>query len=343
MMNKILKNKFIKPILYFIVIAIFIFLIVKVTIIKEIISLIILSFILSYTLRPLYKALMERGIKPQNAALILILSLAIGAIIILTVLIPSVFRESLSLGSSLEEIEQYTSNLYHKMRLIGNNKTIYTIFDNIYNKANNFLIHLFDKLLDTTGELGENALAFVIVPIITYYFLSDSEYIGNKLLLLCPLKGRKIIKKINKDIDKILGRYIVGQFMLCALVSILTFFILFFLKVKFPIILSILNGLFNIIPYFGPIFGMVLPVIVAFLTSSKTALYTIIWLYAVQLVEGNILSPKITGESVSMHPLVVIVLLLIGGKIGGFWGMVLAVPIGVIIKVIYDDLNYYLF
>jgi predicted PurR-regulated permease PerM len=127
------------------------------------------------------------------------------------------------------------------------------------------------------------------------------------------------------------------------MVSILTFIVLVLLKVKFPVMLSILNGLLNIIPYFGPIFGMIPPIIIAFLTSPKTAMYTAILLYSIQVIEGNILSPKITGDSVSMHPLAVILILLIGGELGGFWGMVLAVPVSVILKVIYEDLNYYLF
>ncbi|MDU4596838.1 MAG: AI-2E family transporter, partial [Clostridium sporogenes] len=73
------------------------------------------------------------------------------------------------------------------------------------------------------------------------------------------------------------------------------------------------------------------------------ALWALILLYSIQQIEGYILSPKITGDSVDMHPLTVILLLLIGGKIYGFVGMVLAIPIGVIMKIIYEDLNYYLF
>ncbi|HBC96076.1 MAG TPA: AI-2E family transporter, partial [Clostridium sp.] len=57
----------------------------------------------------------------------------------------------------------------------------------------------------------------------------------------------------------------------------------------------------------------------------------------------NILSPKVTGDSISMHPLVIILLLIIGGKAAGFVGMVLAVPLGAIVKIVYEDLNYYLF
>lgn len=342
-MVKVLRSKLFKPLIYCVILAIILLIIINVDIINEIFSLIIFSFILSYSLKPIQRVLIERGISVNISSLVLILSVIISLILIFVVLIPSVFKESLSLGSSLDEIEIYISGLYHKLKLIENNKTIYSILTTIYSKMNVYLTNIFNNLLEATADLGENVLAFVIVPIMSYYFLSDSEYIESKLLLFCPLKGRAIIKRINKDIDKILGRYIMSQFMLCVMVSILTFFVLILLRVKFPIILSILNGILNIIPYFGPIFGMIPAIIIALLTSTKTAMYTAILLYSIQLIEGNILSPKITGDSVSMHPLAVILILLIGGELGGFWGMVLAVPISVILKVIYEDLNYYLF
>lgn len=113
--------------------------------------------------------------------------------------------------------------------------------------------------------------------------------------------------------------------------------------VRFAFILAVLNGILNIIPYFGPIIGGIPAVIIALIDSPVKALWTIIGVFILQQIEGNILSPKITGDSTNMHPIIIIILLLIGEKMGGFLGMVLAVPIGVIIKVIYDDINDYLF
>jgi len=81
----------------------------------------------------------------------------------------------------------------------------------------------------------------------------------------------------------------------------------------------------------------------ALLNSPQTALWVAIWLYVIQQVEGDFISPKFIGDNISMHPLAVILILVIGGKVGGFFGMVLAVPVGVVVKVIYEDLNYYMF
>ncbi|MCY6372315.1 AI-2E family transporter [Clostridium ganghwense] len=341
--NEIFKNKLIKSAVYICIITFIIFIILKISILKEIVFLLLISFVVAYSLKPLQKILLERGMKLKHSAILLILGLFVTVIMIFTLLIPSIFRESLNIGNTIDEIGKYFGEFYHRFKPLGDNKIIYTLINNINNKINKGFIDLFNRVLELGAEFGENALSYIVIPIITYYFLCDGEYLFNKILLFCPLNSRRIIRKINRDVDKILGRYIVSQFMLCIMISIITFIALILTGVKLPIILSILNGIFNIIPYFGPILGAVPAVIMAFLTSPKTALYTAGCLYVIQLIEGNIISPKVTGESVSIHPIGVIIILLLGEKIGGLLGMVLAVPISVIIKVIYEDLNYYLF
>ena len=82
---------------------------------------------------------------------------------------------------------------------------------------------------------------------------------------------------------------------------------------------------------------------IALIKSKSAALWTAICIFIIQQIEGNILSPLITAYSVKIHPITVIILLLIGEKIGGIAGMILAVPLGVVVKQILDDINYYLY
>ena len=77
--------------------------------------------------------------------------------------------------------------------------------------------------------------------------------------------------------------------------------------------------------------------------SLSKCLWSAIAIFIIQQIEGNILSPKITGDSTNIHPLVIVILLLVGEKLGGFIGMILVIPIAVVIKVIYEDVNYSLF
>ncbi|WP_317739000.1 AI-2E family transporter [Clostridium tetani] len=199
------------------------------------------------------------------------------------------------------------------------------------------------NIFDKTVSLGENIMDIFIIPIISYYFLVDWKKINSRLIVLFPMKIRTVVQRIMKDIDKILTRYIVVQIILSALIGAVTFIILILLKVDFPILLSVINAFFNIIPYFGPILGSIPAILVALTISTKKALWTAICLYLIQQIEGNIISPKFIGDNISMHPLLIIILLIIGGELWGVLGMILAIPLGVIIKVIYEDLNYYIF
>ena len=140
-----------------------------------------------------------------------------------------------------------------------------------------------------------------------------------------------------------MSRYIISQLLLSVIIGALSTVALIILNVRFGIILGIFNGIFNIVPYFGPIIGGIPSVFVALIESPNKALWTAIAVFIIQQIEGNILSPKITGDSTNMHPIIIIILLLIGEKLGGFIGMIIIVPIAVIIKVIYEDINDYLF
>jgi predicted PurR-regulated permease PerM len=339
----ILMKKVYKYLIIILILFVIIYLSVKSPVVKEVYYLICISFIIAYSLRPLLIILVNRGINIRLAAIIILLVFVVFTIGAFIIVIPSLFKESLNINNTLSKIQMFVENFYDRIKPLSSNKTVYVILDSIYSKSNAMVIDIFNKIFNYILSLGENMLSLAVVPLVVYYFLADSNIIFNRTLVIFPSSSRNMIKRIIGDIDKILGRYIISQFVLCAIIGILTFVVLIALHVEFPIILSVLNALFNIIPYFGPLFGAIPAVLVALLHSTKTALWTAALLYIIQQIEGNIISPKITGDSVSMHPLVVIILLIVGGKLGGFLGMVLAVPVGVVIKIIYEDLNYYLF
>jgi predicted PurR-regulated permease PerM len=342
-MKKTSKKKLAMAIICSIIFIVIIFIAIRIPIIKQLTNVVFISFIVSYILKPLYMLLIRKGVNKKAASSLIIVGL-IGLIVLtFVVLIPSIFRESLNISKAINDLQNYLTNANMKIKVLNTNKVISSIMNTIYHKSNTQILVIFDKIFDSILGLGENIITYMVSPLIIYYFLCDSENMINKTLIVFPPESRNVVKKIIEDIDKVLGRYIISQLILCGIISIATFLILMFMKVEFPLILSLINGIFNIIPYFGPIFGVIPAILIGLLASPKIALYTALWLFALQQIEGNILSPKIIGESISMHPLTVILLLMIGGKLGGILGMILAVPVGVVIKVIYEDLNYYLF
>lgn len=322
---------------------IIIYLIIRIKVMRDIFNLLLISYIISYTLKPLKEMLMTLGLNKKLAVIILLLGGVALLLLTFIILIPNILKESIAFNNTLLQFRNMIEIIYSKLQFVNNNKIMYKIFSAVYEKMDRNLMLFFSNTFDSLFKLGENILSLVVIPVIVYYFLTENERIVKKLIIFVPVRSRTVLRQVGKDIDKVLGKYIICQFLLSLLIGGITFFLLLALKVEYPLLLSILNGIFNIIPYFGPLFGAIPAVLMAFIKSPQIALWTAISLYILQQIEGDIISPKITGDSVSMHPLMVIILLIIGGKIGGFIGMVLAVPFGVILKVIYDDLNYYIF
>lgn len=309
-------------------------------IIREIFYIILISFIVAYAIKPIVRYFNKKGYNKKFISIAAIL-LVFGVFIsILAFFIPKMIKESSNLSGSIEEIEKSISYIYNN---IMNNKLFGLVHTEIEGKVIEYTSKTLNDMINNALELGEHLLSLAVIPVISYYFLADGKRFWEKFLMIMPVRRRSVIKLIINDVDKILSKYVISQVILSILIGVLTFIILIVLKVDFPLALSFINAIANIIPYFGPIFGGIPAILLALLQSPQKALYTTILLIIIQQIEGDLISPKIVGDSISIHPMIVIILLIVGGKIGGFIGMVLVIPFAVIIKVIYEDINYYLF
>ena len=311
--------------------------------IKGIINILIVSFILSYILIPIREILQSSFKLSKRIASILVISIIVGIFVTcIIIIVPALFNEISNIGNMFDNIGMFLENVVRKFKLYDI-PAAQIIYNDILEKGNSIWINFSKNAVDNLMIFSNNIISLAIVPILIYYFLCDGNKIYNKVLLILPTEKRGITKKILNDIDRVLTRYIASQLLLSGLIGLLTFILLLIFKVKFPLWISILNAILNIIPYFGPVFGAIPAIIVALLDSPMKGLWISLGMLVIQQIEGNILSPKITGDSTDMHPMVIIILLLIGDKFGGFIGMILVIPIAVIIKVLYDDINYYLF
>lgn len=336
-------KKIINPILIIIATLIILALYIKIKTLNSIVNIIFIGFIFAYTLKPFRDGLSEKfKLNKRVASISIIIVIVFSFILLSYIIIPSILRESYNFGSILDNIDNYVKSIAKKMNL--NDLSFFQgIYEQISEEANMFFAKISDNFLENLLLCFESLVSLAIIPIVTYYFLVDGDLIYNKLLLILPTDKRIIAKKVLNNLDKVLSRYIISQLLLSLIIGVLTFIVLLILDVKFALILGIFNGILNIVPYFGPIIGGVPAIFIALMDSPNKALYTIIAVFLIQQIEGNILSPKITGDSTNMHPIIIIILLLVGEKLGGLIGMVIAVPIGVIVKVIYEDINDYLF
>lgn len=151
---------------------------------------------------------------------------------------------------------------------------------------------------------------------------------------MIPLSKRSELLQLWEEIDEVLINFIIGNLTVALLVGSCTAFGLAMIGMDFPLLLGIITGITNIIPYFGPVIGGIPAVLLALLKSQKLAFYVIIVIVVVQQLESNFISPKVLGKSVGLHPLIVIFILLAGGELGGIVGMLIAVPLTAVLKII---------
>lgn len=324
-------------------IGLVIFLIWKFPIFLELFGVILISFIIAYSLRPFYKIFLRYGMNKKLSAIIVITLILLAMVLMVILLIPSIYKESANMGNTINEFKDYFNRFSLDRFEFTKNEFVREALNSIYIKIRVGVQGFLTETINTAIKLGENILLIFIIPTLVYFFLCDDEKILNGVIRYVPLDSRNIVRRALVHIDKVLERYIITQFQLCGIVGVLTYIILIFSGIKFAFALSLINAIFNIIPYFGPLIGGVPIVILASFTSIQKAIWVAIWLNLVQQIEGNVVGPKMMGDSVSSHPLTILLLLLIGGSLGGIIGMIIVVPLWVMVKILYEDLDYYLY
>jgi len=323
-----------KVILFYTSFALFIILIL--ILIKDLISPLLVSFIFAYILTPLKRHFEGRGFSTKLSAIFSIIIIVVVFILIFFIIIPSIIKEVFVIASSIDIIEDSLKPYF----LFYNKLPVYIKgnVDVILVKLKSILTAYINKLFVNTIVVSKKMPLYFLTPIFTYYFLVDTAYFKQQIVNIIPYKFRHVVFELTKEIDEIIGNYIRGQLILSFIIALFTFIGLFFLKIRFPLFIAVINGFTNIIPYFGPVLGFVPAFIIALTQSINKAIVVSIFFFILQEIESSMVAPKILGDSLGIHPVYVIIILLVGGKFFGGAGLLLAVPIAGIIKVTYNYL-----
>ncbi|MDP6569955.1 MAG: AI-2E family transporter [Candidatus Marinimicrobia bacterium] len=210
------------------------------------------------------------------------------------------------------------------------------------------------KVLGSAGSLafalGSAFLSFLIVLVFTIFFLLEGDKFRNTLVMTVPGKYYGLTNSLIEKIASQVHSYIRGQLLAALSVAVTSIIGLYFLQwvtgisIPYTIVIGLTAGLFNLIPFVGPVMGMI-PAVILYLITDQTMPLSIFYVLLilgvfgiVQLIDNLVMSPYILSGSVGLHPMLVIILVLLGGSIGGIVGMLLAVPLAAILKVVIEEL-----
>ena len=170
-------------------------------------------------------------------------------------------------------------------------------------------------------------LGFATLPFFLFYILKDSEKLNRGLYSALSPWAAEHTKNIIAIIERVLGRYIRAQLMLGFIVAFFVFIGLLILGIQFAPALAAFAGVTELIPLLGPWIGGAAGVIVALAIAPGKAIWVALLYFLVQLLENNLLVPRIQGGYLRIHPAILVVLLVLGAYIAGFWGILIAAPL----------------
>lgn len=299
-----------------------------------------ISLIIAYLLHPLVDALMKFRLN-RTASILLVYLVILGGIFLFFWWGTPIFLEQLEeLLEQLPVMEEQLfiyllwldEHLEHLPR--GLHQGIEKVIDKLELGLSNYVEDVF---LDLSMRLN-SLFILLIVPFLVFYLLQDVELIAKVIHLLTPKGKRKALYRLWQDIDTALGEYIRGQIMVSILVGFLALIGYSLIGLPYPLFLASIVAVTNLIPYFGPFFGAVPALFIALVTKPTLLFWVMIINIAIQVLEGNLLSPYIVGKRLAIHPIFIILVLLVGAELGGVLGLVLAVPIFVMVKEIMTNI-----
>ncbi len=205
------------------------------------------------------------------------------------------------------------------------------------------LLAFLQRALSSTVGVLLALLGYLIIPVYLFYLLFDMPRLKTFTESYVPARFRPAYAKKLAEVDAVLSGFVRGQLSVCAILALLYSAGLYAIGIDLAVVIGTLAGATFIIPYVGTIIGICLSVVMALLKFNDILhpLLCLGWFGLVQLLEGAVITPKIVGNTVGLHPLVAIVSLLIGGQLFGITGMLLAVPVTAVLQVFLRSLAEY--
>ncbi len=179
------------------------------------------------------------------------------------------------------------------------------------------------------------AALFIVIPVLAAYMLMEAATLKRTVIGMLPVRARPKTVKILGELDAVIGGFIRGQILVALIVGALVTALLLILHVRYAVLIGVIAGVLDVFPYVGAVAGWLPAFIIAMFTNGwQNAVWVTVGIIAINQLEGNVIAPNVVSRSVELTPLAVVVALLTGAELLGVAGLLLAVPIAGIIRVL---------
>lgn len=306
---------------------------------------IMLAVVIAFILNPLVSFLTtiplgtRKYYLPRSIAILVSLVLAVLLLTIITtfVLLPFISEFNhlvIALPKLANKISELTRLIEKAVVLAQVPDNIRTLIEDSLGKAVTYVIGLVKNAINVAFSFATQAFELVVVPVLAYYFLKDWQTLKQDVISLFPRTSRLTATAMIEEMGTVMSNYIRGQVQISVIMGLLVFGGMYWLKVDYPLVLGLLAALTEAIPIIGPIIGAIPAIVLGYLVSPILAIKVAAFYIIIQQVENHIIVPKMMGHTIELHPVLIIISLLIGGQLYGIAGMILAVPVAALLKVL---------
>ena len=299
-------------------------------IVRDIIVILLMSLILASAMDPLVGYLNKKHI-PRAVSVLTVYILILGTFGLVFYLITPPVVEQFKIFK--DNIPLYTQGLQNRLGgLIGSN-SLNQVMQNLLNgiSSNN-------SLVNSTFGIFNGVFSLVTVLVISFYLTAEDKGMKKFVANLIPQKHHEVILSLLDKIQKKMGMWVLGQIILSLSIFAFTIIGLSLLRVPNALLLAFFAAVMEIFPYVGPFISAIPAVLIAFIYNPPLAIAVAVLYLLIQKTEGYVLVPKIMQKTIGTSPLVVLIALLVGLKLAGIVGLLIAVPLAsAIILVIQEN------
>ncbi|OPX34595.1 hypothetical protein B1H10_03280 [candidate division KSB1 bacterium 4484_188] len=307
--------------------------------IAPLVKIIIISALLAYILDPLASMLEARGLSRTLSTLVVfsfIILILIGFVLLLLPVISNevqAIQEGVANGQASELLTRMEQSIQSNLQFLGLQQI------NLAEKTQTFLSDFGQEILGYLLNAVSLVTNLILIPFIMFFLLKDGPDIKKAFISLVPNRYFEFSLNLVHKTDLQLGNYLRGQFLDALIIGVLSVIALWLLGVNYFFVIGAFAGLANLIPYIGPVAGAIPAIIVSIMQTGNLSM--VLWIAlafaAVQLADNVLVQPLVVAKTVNLHPLIVLLVVIIGGQFFGILGMLLAVPTTGVIKVVFQE------
>ena len=306
----------------------------------------VVALVLGYLLDPLVGRMQRLHLGRGGSTAIILVGSLLVVVVLVALFTPMLFRQASDFIKALPDLvkraqdlalaagDQIThgrsGDLLSKIGLGGSVADIRSSASDYVNKAVAWLAASSNSLLSQTAALLDLLSLVIITPVVAFYIMLDWPRMLSAIESLIPPRNRDSVHAIGRDIDRALSGFLRGQFLVCLFLAAWYGIGLTLVGLNFGLVIGLIGGVLSFVPYVGSMIVLVLSLLIAVVQGWPSwhlpAMALAIVLVG-QFLEGNVLSPKLVGDKVGLHPVWIIFALLGFGSVFGFTGLLVAVPV----------------